>query len=172
MVRRNATRKDARLRLSVVSLCICGFAVVAPRPLVGEPADSVQPIPSAMRTRVYMGMWSTHLRDINRGLGNNSLLGLSYRGYFAATFINSYGDRAVSAGIQRNFSPHANGFVKSALGYRVGLLSGYDERFFGIGDKLPVIPFVQLVGNVDWRNLGVEFGYAGIVASVLFNLRL
>jgi hypothetical protein len=117
-------------------------------------------------------MWSTHILDINRGLGNNSLIGISYRGFFGATFINSYGARTLSAGIQRNLSPNASGAVKPVLGYRAGLLTGYDERFFGIGDKLPVLPFVQLLGNIDWNRFGLEVAYAGIVASVVLNVRL
>lgn len=112
------------------------------------------------------------MRDLDRGLQSNSLVGLAYRGYFGATFINSFGDRAVSLGIQRDFTPPRRGSLSTALGYRVGVLTGYDERFFGIGDKFPVIPFFQVVGGVDYRNLGIEVGYAGVVASVMGSLRM
>jgi hypothetical protein len=137
-----------------------------------EAGDSVEARPAAMRTRVYVGMWSTHLRDLNRGLGANSLIGLAYRGFFGATFVNSYGNRAVSVGLQRSFSAPKDGAVTTALGYRVGIITGYDDRFLGIGDKLPALPFAQLVAGMDIRNVGVELAYAGIVASVTLNWRL
>jgi len=137
-----------------------------------EPADSGRARPAAMRTRVYLGMWSTHIRDLNRGLGPNSLVGLAYRGFFGATFINSFGNRSVSVGLQRNFTAPRDGAVTTALGYRAGIITGYDERFFGIGDKLPALPFAQFVAAVDVRNLGIEMAYAGLVASVVLNWRL
>jgi hypothetical protein len=117
-------------------------------------------------------MWSTHFRDLGGGVTGNSLLGVAFRGYYAATFINSFGDRAVAAGIQRTFTAPRDGAFTKALGYRAGLVTGYDERFFGIGDKVPALPFAQLVGSVDYRNLGVELGYAGIVGSLVVNWRL
>ncbi|MGH7471932.1 MAG: hypothetical protein ACRENP_28610 [Longimicrobiales bacterium] len=140
---------------------------------VVDPIDTTgaaAPRRAAMRTRVYVGMWSTHLRDLNRGLLGNSLIGLAYRGYYAATFINSFGDRAVAVGIQRSFSPGKPGWLTTALGYRVGLLTGYDERLFGIGHISPLIPFGQIVGNLDCRNLGVELAYAGVVATVTLSV--
>jgi hypothetical protein len=117
-------------------------------------------------------MWSTHLRDLNGGLDGNALLGFAYRGFYGATFVNSFGDRAVAAGIQRGVTAPGTGTLTTALGYRAGLITGYDERFFGIGDKAPALPFAQLVGSLDYRNLGVELAYAGIVASVAVNWRL
>jgi hypothetical protein len=49
---------------------------------------------------------------------------------------------------------------------------GRDRRFFGIGDKLPVLPLAQFVAGINVRNLGIELAYAGIVASVSLNWRL
>lgn len=134
--------------------------------------DSTRLKSAAMHTRFYVGMWSTHLRDIDRGLGANWLIGVSYRGFFAATFINSFGDRSLSIGLQRSFSSPRAGHVTTAFGYRIGIITGYDERFFGIGDKLPAIPFAQFVAAVDVRNVGLEVTYSGIVASVGLNWRL
>lgn len=158
--------------ISWLSLAILATAHEPVRAASNEPTDSVRARPSAMQTRIYFGMWSTHLRDINRGLGGNSLIGLAYRGYYGATFINSFGDRAITAGLQRSFSPGRTSALATAVGYRAGLITGYDERFFGIGDKVPALPFVQIVGSLDWHKLGVELAYAGIVASVAMNMRL
>jgi len=143
---------------------------VAGRP-ARAPRDTAEAKTAAKRTRFYVGMWSTHLRDIDHGLSANSLFGFAYRGFFGGTFINSFGDRSVTAGLQRSFSEPASGALTTAFGYRLGVVTGYDERFFGIGDKLPVLPFVQLVGSVDWRSIGVEIGYAGIVASIMTSWR-
>jgi len=162
-----------RAVLIAASLCAVPPAVaqasVSPRFVPGDSTEARSP---AMRTRIYVGMWSTHLRDINEGLDGNSLIGFAYRGFFGATFINSFGDRAVCLGLQRDFTPAADGVLTTGIGYRLGLITGYDERFFGIGDNVPVIPFIQLVGVVDYRNLGVELAYAGIVASLTLSVRL
>jgi hypothetical protein len=134
--------------------------------------DSVRARPEVRPTRVYVGMWSTHLRDIDRGLSANSLIGVSWRGYFGGTFINSFGDRALSAGLQRSISGPGPGALAVGLGYRAGVITGYDERFFGIGHMFPVIPFAQLLGHIDLSRFGIELSYAGVVASVAMNLRL
>jgi len=134
--------------------------------------DSIGARRAAMRTRVYFGMWSTHILDINRGLGANSLIAVAWRGWFGGTFINSYGDRSVAIGVQRSLTPARPGAVTTSLGYRAGVVTGYDERLFGIGQISPVLPFAQLTGSVDWRNLGCELAYSGIVASVMLNVRL
>lgn len=139
---------------------------------MAERTDTSSVRPAAMQTRVYLAMWTTHLRDLTGGLLPNSLIGFAYRGYYAGTFINSYGDRAVVAGMQRSFSTPRSGSLTTAIGYRAGVLTGYDERFLGIGDKIPALPFFQLVGTVDYRRVGVELAYSGIVASVIVNLRL
>lgn len=70
------------------------------------------------------------------------------------------------------FSPARSSTLTTAVGYRAGFITGYDERFFGIGDKLPVLPFAQFVAGINVRNLGIELAYAGIVASVSLNWRL
>lgn len=151
------------------------FAVSAARPAAAqsETADSTSAPPAAlMRTRLYLGMWSTHLRDLGGGLHGNAVLGVAFRGFYAATFINSFGDRSLAAGIQRGLTTPQRGTLTAALGYRAGLVTGYDERLFGIGDKLPALPFAQLVGSLDYRNVGLELAYAGIVASVVMNWRI
>jgi hypothetical protein len=171
-VRRGAAG-SRRHALAIGTLAL--VALLAPREAAAstEPQDSVKSPPTAlMRTRLYFGMWSTHLRDLNGGLDGTALIGVALRGFYGATFINSFGDRAVAAGIQRGVTSPGRGALTTALGYRVGLITGYDERFFGIGDKAPALPFAQLVGSLDYRNLGVELAYAGIVASVVLNWRI
>ena len=74
--------------------------------------------------------------------------------------------------MQRSFTSPRSGAMTTALGYRLGVITGYDERFFGIGDKLPALPFAQLVARLDIRNVGIEATYSGIVASIMLSCRL
>jgi hypothetical protein len=168
------------VRLWIVAL-VCVVLGVAAAPVTAEPQaaavpqvvnDTTEQTRSAERTRIYLGMWSTHIRDIAEGMSPNSLIGLAWRGYFGATFINSFGDRSVAVGLQRNFSPSGRSAVTTALGYRFGLVTGYDDRFFGIGHMVPALPFAQLVGTIDFRSLGLELNYSGIVASFVLNWRI
>ncbi|MBR9988449.1 MAG: hypothetical protein KFH98_01780 [Gemmatimonadetes bacterium] len=145
--------------------------------LVGVPATASAGVPDddhavveALRTRFYVGMWTSHVRDPARGLDGNAMVGGSYRGFFGATFVNSYGDRALAAGIQRGIT-QANRSVTTSLGYRVGLVTGYDERFLPIAAHTPLIPFAQIVGGLDHRRFGAELAYAGLTASVLLSVK-
>lgn len=129
--------------------------------------------PPAMETRLYVGMWTSHLRNLRRGMEANSLLGIAYRGFYGATFINSFGDRAIAAGVQRTLAPaNPDSSPMAALGFRAGFLTGYDERFIAIAGKTPVLPFVQLVGILQQQRLGVEVAYSGVVASLMLSCRL
>lgn len=143
-----------RFAVARTSLILLAFILPAARTAASSPAtnDSTDAKPAAMQTRLYFGMWSTHLRDLNHGLASNSMVGFAFRGVYGATFINSFGDRAVAGGLQRSFSPARVGNITTWLGYRVGLITGYDERLFGIGDKLPAVPFAQFTAGIDVRN--------------------
>lgn len=126
-----------------------------------------------METRLYVGMWTSHLRNLRRGVEANSLLGIAYRGFYGATFINSFGDRAIAAGVQRTLVPaNLDSSPSATLGYRAGFVTGYDERFIAIAGKTPVLPFVQLVGMLQHQRLGVEVAYSGVVASLMLSCRL
>ncbi|MGH7574383.1 MAG: hypothetical protein ACREM1_04535 [Longimicrobiales bacterium] len=162
-----------RFAVARTSLILLAFILPAARTAASSPTtnDSTDAKPAAMQTRLYFGMWSTHLRDLNHGMASNSMVGFAFRGFYGATFINSFGDRAVAGGLQRSFSPPRVGNITTWLGYRVGLITGYDERLFGIGDKLPVVPFAQFTAGIDVRNFGIELGYAGVVASVMMSYR-
>ncbi|MBI4421016.1 MAG: hypothetical protein HY560_09340 [Gemmatimonadetes bacterium] len=122
--------------------------------------------PSVPGLRIYVGMWSTHIRDIGRGLSNNWLVGLGWRGFYGGSFVNSFGNRSFTAGIQRSVARGADGAVVPSIGYRLGVLSGYDERFMSIASKTPVLPLAQVVGGLESGRTGVELGYAGLVATL------
>lgn len=124
-------------------------------------------------TRLYLGMWSVHLRDLSPHPTTNHLVALSHDGFFAGTFINSFDDRGMAAGVQRDLIRWGGDGAATSLGWRAGLVTGYDERLLGgLGGRTPVLPFLQVLWNVDWRRVGVEFSYSGIVVSAATNVRL
>jgi hypothetical protein len=116
-------------------------------------------------------MWTVHFRDWDRGVENNWLVGASWRGIYAATFINTFGDRAYAAGYQGMLLRWDPGVIAVGLGYRVGLVTGYDERFMKLAAKTPVIPLIQPRLALDRKRLGVELSYSGVVASGGFAVR-
>lgn len=157
--------------LSVLVLALAGplgAVTQSDRSSVSE--DSAQ-ARSAAASRLYVGMWTTHLRDVRRGLDSNALIGLALKGYYGATFINSFGDRSFALGIERIWI-RGEGSFSVSLGYRAGLVAGYDERLMPFAGKTPVLPMAQVVGNLDHRKLGIDLAYAGVVASLSLSYRL
>lgn len=167
-MRLNANRRAAALLALGVALATPQSVWASP---TGEP-EADPDTPAAFHTRIYFGMWTSHVRDPGGGLDANSLIGLAFHGFYGATFTNSYGERSVAAGIQRSFTSPKDGSLTTALGYRVGLVTGYDQRFLGVAGKTPALPFAQLVGSLDHRKLGVELAYSGLAVSVLLNWRM
>jgi hypothetical protein len=137
----------------------------------------LSPIPNAVAEepadrRLYLGMWTIHFRDLDRGLDNNWLLAVSWGRIYGATFVNSFGKRAYSTGVQRTVARWNSRTVSLGLGYRAGLVTGYDERLFPLAGKTPVLPLLQPLINVDASRLGLELSYSGVIASAGLNVRL
>jgi len=153
---------------AAVLLASLWFLVAAP-PVAGQTA------PSAMHpyqgVRIHIGMWSTHVFDISRGLANNWLVGVSWRGFYGGTFVNSFGNRSFAGGIYRTVIHGEDGPVVPALGYRVGVVTGYDERFMPLAGKMPALPMVQVVGDLEMGRMGLELAWAGLVASMAPKMR-
>jgi hypothetical protein len=122
--------------------------------------------------RLYFVMWTIHFRDLDRGLDNNWLLAISWGGFYGATFINSFGKRAYSAGVQRDVARWNSGIVSLGLGYRAGVVTGYDERLFPLAGKTPVLPLLQPLITLDASRLGLELSYSGVIASAGLSVRL
>lgn len=116
--------------------------------------------------RLYVGMWSTHLRDFSRGLRNNWLVGLGWRGLYGGTFVNSFGNRSFTVGIQQTVARGDDATVIPSFGYRLGVVSGYDERFMSIASWAPVLPMAQVLGGLESGRTGLELGWAGLVATL------
>jgi len=121
--------------------------------------------------RVLFGMWTYHLRDLSSGAPNNGLIGVVYKGMMAATFITTHGPRGYALGVERAWTSTAVGPTEVMLGYRAGLLHGYDHRLFRLAEISPVIPFLQPVAFVRGGRFTLDVTYTYVVASFTAGFR-
>jgi hypothetical protein len=163
-----------RNRFTVLFLLFFLPAPGASAQLPGPKGSSAENAAAAktVERRLYVGMWTIHFRDLDRGLDNNWLLALSWGRIYGATFINSFGRRAYSAGVQRAVARWNWPIISAGLGYRVGLVTGYDERLFPLAGETPVLPLLQPLITLDAKRLGLELSYSGVIASAGLNVRL
>lgn len=104
---------------------------------------------SAERRRVIGGMWTLHPFAISwPRVEETHGFGLLWDGWFGATFVNSHGGRAFTAGVERVWVEPSWRFLALGLGYRAGLVTGYDERLLSWADDVPAVPFAGLQGWV------------------------
>lgn len=183
----------ARLLVVTVSTCVAGCALagsVAAQAPGAAAATRVTPAAdtsasdgggwlrsilgdSPDRDRVIGGLWAMHPfepqfpeLDETRGLG-----GL-YGHWFGATFVNSYDKRTFIFGLERNWLAWRTGAFGLGAGYRVGLITGYDERLVELARHTPVLPFGGLLIWTQWGPLGLDSYYVyraiTLEASVVF----
>lgn len=120
---------------------------------------------------LYLGMWTTHLKDEKIRLDPNNAIGFSYRHFFAATFTNSFDKRAYGAGVQKEFLRGNKGVFSAALGGRLGGIYGYDERFIKLAGDLAVLPMAQAYALFEVGRIGAEVSYTYVVVSVTGSIR-
>jgi hypothetical protein len=116
-------------------------------------------------------MWTYHPFDYKKKFETfrNDLVMFVYKGIFASTFINCYGDRSYAVGIQRYWLQTCfKTGVESKLGYRAGFIYGYDERLHPIANKLIILPCAQIIYDLSWKNVGIELSYTGVIVSAGF----
>lgn len=130
--------------------------------LAGQPVDH----------QLYAGMWTYHTHASSREKDNATNYALSYvkKGYFVGVFKNSYYNWSFGAGLQRDvYDKHfASDTQQFKVGYRAGLMTGYDDRLCSYCGDSPVLPFI--VPYIDWqyKNFGLESQYAVILATIGF----
>lgn len=124
-------------------------------------------------------MWTWHLLPgSNRRLSNvNRLIGLNFKGVFAAAFLNSHKDQSYTLGLQRIvYSQKFERYWQVDAGYRFGLIWGYKRNspiasaktiIPGIENMNP-IPFVQIIGNLSWEIIGLQVSYCFAVVTAGF----
>lgn len=144
-----------------ISLVLLSLAV--PSPGAAQVADERS---RGHGLRLHVGMWTSHLARVRHGLEHNWLVAVGWRGLYGGTFVNSFGDRAFAAGIERSLTRSAEGTVTRGLGYRLGVVTGYDERLTGLAGKIPVFPALQVMGDLAVGRTGMELAWAGKVATM------
>ena len=112
------------------------------------------------RNRVIVGLWAMHPfepqfpeLDGTRGFG-----GL-YGHWFGTTFVNSYDERTFALGVERDWFRMRRGRAGAGVGYRVGLIAGYDERLVAVARHTPVLPFGGVVAWVRYGPVAVDSYY-------------
>ena len=55
--------------------------------------------------------------------------------------------------------------LNASLGYRLGLMTGYEERFTMFFGHSPIILFPELISNIAYKNVGFQIGYSYTVVT-------
>ena len=97
---------------------------------------------------------------------NNEGLGLQYRGIFGFTCVNSFERRTYAVGVERVWWEAQRGRLGVMLGFRAGLIHGFETDLFRIAGETPLLPFAGSVallrlgpigGEVSWVYRAVSF---------------
>jgi hypothetical protein len=160
------------LALCILLTPIAARAQTSPdaAPPAAQPQAEQRPTPHR-ENRLYLGMWTIHLREPVLTLRNNWAVGFTTHGYFGATFLNSYGNRAFAGGLQRTIVATAPDPIGAAFGFRLGFITGYDGRLMRLARETPVLPLVQPFVRIDVRRVGVEVSYTFVVVSIGMSYR-
>lgn len=178
-----AARFTSAVRLTFAALTIMGVAA-APLAAQGD-SDGLQersdeadgrrwwnvwsePSPE---DRMLWGMWTTHLNRDDDGWQNDRILALIYEGFYAATFRTTHGPIAYTVGVERSWVEGSAGPLFGMVGFRSGLVYGYDGRLGWVADKYPVLPFAQPVLYGRLGPLTTDLTYTWVVISLTAGLR-
>lgn len=113
------------------------------RAVVGDSPD---------RDRLIGGLWAMHPFEPHfPELDGTSGFGGVWGHWFGATFVNSYGERTFILGVERSWLGVHSGPFGVGTGYRVGVITGYDERLMDLARHTPLLPFA---GLLVWARLG------------------
>lgn len=121
--------------------------------------------------RVIWGMWTTHVNREDDGWQNDRALVLIYEGVYAGTFRTTHGPRAYSVGVERSWAEGSAGPLFGMVGFRSGLVYGYDGRLGWLAEKYPVLPFAQPVLYGRLGPLTTDLTYTWVVISLTAGLR-
>lgn len=127
-------------------------------------------LPSSQH-RVVWGMWTTHLNREGDGWQNDRAFGLVYRGLYGFTFRTTHGPRAYSVGVERTWLSTDEGPVQGMIGFRTGLVYGYDERLGWLAEAVPILPFAHPVLYTQIGPFTADVTYTWVVISITAGLR-
>jgi hypothetical protein len=101
---------------------------------------------------INLGMWSYHFIDNDDSYRTtHNLIAITYKGIFGGTFENSKDDRTWTAGVQRDVYRTNLGVLSVDMGYRLGLMYGYDKmEIFNSG----IFPLLQVYSNLRYKRVG------------------
>lgn len=118
--------------------------------------------------RILLGMWTFHPfgddpypREANNGLG------VQFRSLFAFTCVNSFDKRTYAVGLERAWGGARRGPYGVMLGFRIGLIHGYDTELFRIAGETPILPFAGTVALFRVGPLGGEVSWVYQAVSVV-----
>jgi hypothetical protein len=118
-------------------------------------------------------MWTFHpFSDDPFRLETNNGLGLQYRSLFAFTCVNSFDRRTYVAGTERVWFEARRGGFAAMLGFRIGLIRGYDTELLQVAGNTPVLPFAGTVALFRLGPIGGEVSWVyravSLVGAVFF----
>ena len=126
---------------------------------------------TSRQDRVLWAMWTVHIHHMDEGVSNDGLVGVMYRGAYAATFNTTHGPRGYSLGLERKWISGERGPLAGMLGFRTGLVYGYDERLGWVAGEIPIIPFLQPVVYGRLGPVTADLTYTWVVFSLTAGLR-
>ena len=122
--------------------------------------------------RVLWFMTTLHINHVDDGLSNDELGGIIYKGLYAATLETTHGDRAFTAGVERSWVSGGEGIFGWMLGYRAGLIYGYDRRLGWVAEAVKILPFLQPVAYGRIGRFTFDLAYTRVVVSLTMGFRL
>ncbi len=151
------------------------FLLMAPRAFGAQPlsaqdgvetpvpvaeSDSVPDAPSGFRflghsyedDRLIGGIWAVHplARSFPR-IDATYGYGFNWNGFYGARLRNSYNRTTFTFGVERWWLRPRWWILEWGLGYRAGIITGYDERIFELAAHTPVLP---IFGFQSWVRVG------------------
>ena len=124
----------------------------------------------ARQDRLLLGMTTVHIDSDREGWQNDYALGLVVRSVYTATFVTTHGDRALTAGFERAWFSVESGPHAFWVGFRAGLMYGYDEELGWLAGAIPVLPYAQPLAYGRVGPLALDVGYTWVVLSVTASL--
>jgi len=115
--------------------------------------------------RILAGAFTIHLYNLGAAPTNSHSIGLIYNGVLGATFITTKGPRGWVVAFERAWLEGSWGPTRTMLGFRAGLVYGYDERLFAMAGILPIFPYGQPLALIRWGPASLDVTYTFVVVS-------
>ena len=118
-------------------------------------------------------MWTFHpFGGDPLALETNNGFGLQYRSFLGFTCVNSFEERTYVVGVERVWLEVQHGKLDVMLGYRAGLIHGYDTEIFETAGETPILPFAGTVALLRIGPIGGEVSWVyqavSLVGAIFF----